>query len=80
VLFVCWPDPTKVLRGCGEYRNYERDGEMRSARHHQKVERIAVMIGHDWQRWVIGTIRLFVHLEVRDDKGEQNEALRWITE
>ena len=48
--------------------------------HHQKVERIAVMTGHDWQHWVIGTIRLFVHPEVRVyDKGEQNEALRWIT-
>ena len=49
--------------------------------HHRKVERIAVMTGHKWHHWVIGTIRLFVHHEVRVyDKGEQNEALRWITE
>jgi hypothetical protein len=48
--------------------------------HHQKVERISIITGHDWQHWVIGTIRLFVHPEVRAfDKGEEGEALEWIT-
>jgi hypothetical protein len=48
--------------------------------HHQKVERISVLTGHDWQHWVIGTIRLFVHPEVRAyDKGQESEALEWIT-
>ena len=48
--------------------------------HHQKVERISVITGHDWQHWVIGTIRLFVHPEVRAyDKGQESEALAWIT-
>jgi hypothetical protein len=48
--------------------------------HHQKVERISVITGHDWQHWVIGTIRLFVHPEVRAyDKGQESEALEWIT-
>ena len=48
--------------------------------HHQKVERISVIAGHDWQYWVIGTIRLFVHPEVRVfGKGQEREALEWIT-
>jgi hypothetical protein len=47
--------------------------------HHQKVERIAVIIGHNWQNWVIGTARLFVHPEIRTfDKGQESEAQTWI--
>jgi len=47
--------------------------------HHQKVERIAVIVGHNWQNWVIGTARLFVHPEVRTfDKGQESEAQKWI--
>jgi SpoIIAA-like len=48
--------------------------------HHQKVERIAVIVGHNWQYWVIGTMRLFVHPEVRSfDQGQESEARQWIT-
>jgi hypothetical protein len=48
-------------------------------KHQQKVERISVITGHDWQHWVIGTIRLFVHPEVRAyDKDEGSAALEWI--
>jgi energy-converting hydrogenase Eha subunit G len=48
--------------------------------HHQKVERIAVIVGHSWQYWVIGTMQLFLHPEVRIfDRGEEREALEWIT-
>ena len=49
-------------------------------KHHQKVERIAVIVGHNWQYWVIGTMRLFLHPEVRTfDKSGKGEALQWIT-
>jgi SpoIIAA-like len=48
--------------------------------HHQKVEHIAVIVGHDWQYWVIGTMRLFLHPEVQTfDRGEEREAFEWIT-
>lgn len=48
--------------------------------HHQKVERIAVIVGHHWQYWVIGTMRLFLHPEVRTfEQGQESEAQRWIT-
>jgi hypothetical protein len=47
--------------------------------HQQKVERIAVIAGHDWQQWVIGALRIFLHPEVRAyDKNHESEALQWI--
>jgi hypothetical protein len=48
--------------------------------HQQKVERIAVIVAHDWQHWLIGAVRMFLHPEVRAyDKGHETEALQWIT-
>jgi SpoIIAA-like len=47
--------------------------------HHQKIERIAVIAAHDWQHWVIGAVRMFLHPEVRAyDKIHESEALQWI--
>lgn len=47
--------------------------------HQQKVGRIAVIAAHDWQRWLIGTVRTFVHPEVKAyDKAHEGEALQWI--
>jgi hypothetical protein len=47
--------------------------------HQQKVERIAVIAGHDWQHWVIGALRIFLHPDVRAyDKSHESEALQWI--
>ena len=47
--------------------------------HQQKIERIAVIAPHDWQHWVIGAVRMFLHPEVRAyDKNHENEALQWI--
>jgi hypothetical protein len=47
--------------------------------HQRKVERIAVIVAHDWQHWLIGTFRIFVHPEVRAyDKTHEAEALKWI--
>jgi hypothetical protein len=43
------------------------------------VERIAVIVGHEWQDWLIGAVRVFVHPEVRTfDKGQESEALQCI--
>ena len=47
--------------------------------HQQKIERIAVIAAHDWQHWLIGGFRIFVHPEARAyDKSHEREALRWI--
>lgn len=47
--------------------------------HQQKIERIAVIAAHEWQHWLIGAVRIFVHPEVRAyDKSHASEALRWI--
>ncbi len=47
--------------------------------HQQKIERIAVIAAHEWQHWLIGAIRIFVHPEVRAyDQSHASEALRWL--
>jgi hypothetical protein len=48
--------------------------------HQQKVDRIAVIVGHNWQHWLVGAVRMFVHPEVRAyDKSHEGEALKWIS-
>lgn len=47
--------------------------------HQQKIERIAVIAAHEWQHWLIGAIRIFIHPEARAyDQSHASEALRWI--
>jgi hypothetical protein len=47
--------------------------------HQQKVERIAVIARHDWQHWLVGAVKVFLHPDVRAfDKGDESEALRWL--
>jgi len=47
--------------------------------HQQKVERIAVIARHDWQHWLVGAVRVFLHPEVRVfDKGDESGALHWL--
>jgi hypothetical protein len=49
--------------------------------HQQKIERIAVLAAHEWQHWLVGTIKMFVHPEVRAfNKSQESEALQWIVE
>ena len=48
--------------------------------HQNRVERIAVIIAHDWQRWLVGTVRIILHPKVKAyDQGYESEALQWIT-
>jgi len=47
--------------------------------HQNKIDRIAVIAAHDWQHWLIGTVRIFLHPEVKAyDVGHEREALQWI--
>jgi len=47
--------------------------------HQQKIERIAVIARHAWQRWMIGAARMFLHPEIKVyDQKHENEALQWI--
>jgi SpoIIAA-like len=47
--------------------------------HHEKVERIAAIAAHEWQRWLISAIRVFLHPELRVfESGQEGEALRWL--
>jgi hypothetical protein len=45
------------------------------------VERIAIIARHDWQHWLVGAVKVFLHPEIRMfDKSESDEALRWVTD
>lgn len=47
--------------------------------HQQKVGRIAVIAGHDWQYWVVGALKVLLHPEVRAyDTAHEADALKWI--
>ncbi len=49
--------------------------------HQQKAERIAVIVGHNWQHWLVGAVRMFLHPEVRAyEKGQEAEARQWVSE
>ncbi|MGB7975350.1 MAG: STAS/SEC14 domain-containing protein [Roseiarcus sp.] len=47
--------------------------------HQQKVDRIAVIAAHEWQRWLIGAVKVFLHPHVRlFEKSHEGEALDWL--
>jgi len=47
----------------------------------QKVKRIAAIVAHDWQHWLVGAVSVFLDPEIRAyDKGDENEALQRILE
>jgi SpoIIAA-like len=47
--------------------------------HQAKVERIAVIAPHEWQQWLVGAVRVFVHPEVKAfGAGGEGEASRWL--
>ena len=47
--------------------------------HQRNVERIAVIVGHDSQHWVVDAARMFLHPEARAfDKSREDEAQRWV--
>jgi hypothetical protein len=49
--------------------------------HQKAVERIAVIIGHEWQHWLVGSVKVFLHPEVRVfDKDQAIKAMQWITD
>ncbi len=49
--------------------------------HQQKVERVAVIAPHEWQHWLVASVRVFVHPHVRAFEPSQvDAAVRWIEE
>jgi len=48
--------------------------------HYKKIDRLAVVVGHEWQRWLAGAIKVFLDLNLKVfDKTHEDEALRWIS-
>jgi hypothetical protein len=49
--------------------------------HQQKVERVAVIAPHEWQHWLVATVRVLLHPQVHAFNTDQAAAaLRWIEE
>jgi len=49
--------------------------------HQQKVERVAVIAPHEWQHWLVATVRVFLHPQVHAFNPDQTDAaVRWIEE
>lgn len=49
--------------------------------HHRKIERIALIAGHEWQHWLAEMASMFAHPEIRVfDAGEADQAQRWLEE
>lgn len=47
--------------------------------HHHRVERIAFIMGHQWQQCLVGAMRMFIHPEVHVfGTGEEVKAESWI--
>jgi SpoIIAA-like len=47
--------------------------------HQAKAERIAVIAPHEWQHWLVGVAKVFLHPEVKAfDKGQDGEARSWL--
>jgi SpoIIAA-like len=49
--------------------------------HQMYVERLALIAGHDWQDWLVDTLRMFLHPQAKAfEKRHEGEAMRWIAE
>lgn len=49
-------------------------------KHQSKVERIAIVIQHEWQLWFVAAVRNFLHPEIRAfEKADELEAMKWIS-
>lgn len=47
--------------------------------HQANVSRIAVVARRDWQHWLIGAVKIFLHPQVKSfEPGHESEAVRWI--
>jgi hypothetical protein len=49
--------------------------------HQRSVERLAVLVGHGWQHWLVDAARMVLHPDARAfEKSGEGEALKWIVE
>jgi hypothetical protein len=66
------------LEGWDDIAAFERHAAFVKA-HVQRVERIAVVARHDWQHWLVGAVKVFLHPDIRVfDKSDADQALQWI--
>ena len=48
--------------------------------HQGSVERLAIIVAHDWRHWLVDAVRMFLHPEAQAfDKSHEAEAQKWVT-
>jgi hypothetical protein len=63
-----WENLTALERHAGFVKN-----------HQDKVDRIAVIARHEWQHWLVGAVRVFLHPKVEVfDPGHEAKAMAWL--
>ena len=66
------------FQGWDSFAAFERHAGFIRA-HQRKVERLAVVTGHDWQEWLVDAMRMVLHPEARAfAKGQEADALQWL--
>jgi len=66
------------FRGWDSFAAFQRHAGFVRA-HQRKIERLAVVTGHDWQEWLVDTMRMFLHPEARAfPKDREADALQWL--
>ena len=49
-------------------------------KHQGNVERLAIIVAHDWQHWLVDAVRMFLHPKAQAfDKSHEAEAQKWVT-
>jgi hypothetical protein len=49
--------------------------------HQDKVDRIAVIARHEWQHWLVGAVKVFLHPQIKVfAKDDADEARKWVTD
>jgi hypothetical protein len=49
--------------------------------HQQRAERVAIIAPHEWQHWLVASVRVFLHPQVHAFyKDQADAAARWIEE
>jgi hypothetical protein len=67
-----------ALQGWDNMAAFEKHAAFVKA-HQAKVERVAVIAPHEWQHWLVATVRVFLHPKVHAfDPDQADAAFGWI--
>jgi hypothetical protein len=74
----------RIFANAAEFKGWEDISSIQEhivfvKEHHNKIEKIALIIGRVWQQWLADIVSIFVHPQVKIFyNNEQNEAKFWV--